>query len=187
MCWSPKMHIVACKTARWPSLVLPVAVTVSSIVLLSLSLSPHLKVGIRPNEHTTSTGLPVSCCSGFHDISDRPLSCQIDDLLGMQACNLQNLPENYTMKLCCVVLHLILFILLIWLYLKVDLYHTLTWPQLSYVAEDSKGRVVGYILAKMYDLAFQRFLPLLIESRLTGRRIFNLTRNLTDMSRLYRF
>ena len=30
-----------------------------------------------------------------------------------------------------------------------DLYHALTWPQLSYVAEDHKGRIVGYILAKM--------------------------------------
>lgn len=25
---------------------------------------------------------------------------QVDDLTGMQACNLQNLPENYTMKYC---------------------------------------------------------------------------------------
>lgn len=25
---------------------------------------------------------------------------QVDDLMGMQACNLQNLPENYTMKYC---------------------------------------------------------------------------------------
>lgn len=31
-----------------------------------------------------------------------------------------------------------------------DLYHALTWPQLSFVAEDHKGRIVGYILAKMY-------------------------------------
>ena len=30
-----------------------------------------------------------------------------------------------------------------------DLYHAMTWPSLSYVAEDSKGRVVGYVLAKM--------------------------------------
>ena len=30
-----------------------------------------------------------------------------------------------------------------------DMYHSLTWPQLSYVAEDEKGRIVGYILAKM--------------------------------------
>ena len=30
-----------------------------------------------------------------------------------------------------------------------DLYHGLTWPQVSFVAEDHKGRIVGYILAKM--------------------------------------
>lgn len=33
--------------------------------------------------------------------------------------------------------------------LKYYLYHILTWPQLSFVAEDEKGRIVGYILAKM--------------------------------------
>lgn len=32
---------------------------------------------------------------------------------------------------------------------EADLYHGLTWPQLSFVAEDDKGRIVGYILAKM--------------------------------------
>jgi hypothetical protein len=31
-----------------------------------------------------------------------------------------------------------------------DLYHALTWPELSYVAVDPQGRVVGYILSKMY-------------------------------------
>ncbi|KDQ64253.1 hypothetical protein JAAARDRAFT_166310 [Jaapia argillacea MUCL 33604] len=56
---------------------------------------------------------------------------RIEDLMGMQACNLQNLPENYTMKYY--------------------LYHALTWPGLSYVAEDHKGRIVGYILAKMEE------------------------------------
>ncbi|EIN10899.1 acyl-CoA N-acyltransferase [Punctularia strigosozonata HHB-11173 SS5] len=55
---------------------------------------------------------------------------RVDDLPGMQACNLQNLPENYTMKYY--------------------LYHLLTWPSLSYVAED-EGRIVGYILAKMEE------------------------------------
>lgn len=25
---------------------------------------------------------------------------KVDDLMGMQACNLHNLPENYTMKYC---------------------------------------------------------------------------------------
>lgn len=32
------------------------------------------------------------------------------------------------------------------------IYHIVTWPQLSYVAEDRKGRIVGYVLAKMYLL-----------------------------------
>lgn len=31
-----------------------------------------------------------------------------------------------------------------------SMYHALSWPQLSYVAEDSKGRIVGYVLAKMW-------------------------------------
>lgn len=48
----------------------------------------------------------------------------------MQHCNLLCLPENYQMKYY--------------------FYHALTWPQLSYVAEDEEGQVVGYVLAKMY-------------------------------------
>lgn len=47
----------------------------------------------------------------------------------MQHCNLLCLPENYQMKYY--------------------FYHGLTWPQLSYVAEDEKGNIVGYVLAKM--------------------------------------
>ncbi|KAB5595304.1 N-terminal acetyltransferase A complex catalytic subunit ard1 [Ceratobasidium theobromae] len=31
------------------------------------------------------------------------------------------------------------------------MYHAMTWPQLSYVAEDHKGRIVGYIMAKMEE------------------------------------
>ncbi|KAI9023260.1 putative N-terminal acetyltransferase complex Ard1 subunit [Hyaloraphidium curvatum] len=54
-----------------------------------------------------------------------------EDLPAMQACNLLNLPENYQ--------------------LKYYMYHALSWPQLSYVAEDSKGRIVGYVLAKMEE------------------------------------
>ncbi|KAF8204698.1 acyl-CoA N-acyltransferase [Pholiota molesta] len=54
---------------------------------------------------------------------------RVDDLAGMQACNLQNLPENYTMKYY--------------------MYHAMTWPSISFVAEDHKGRIIGYILAKM--------------------------------------
>ncbi|CAB4428136.1 unnamed protein product [Rhizophagus irregularis] len=54
-----------------------------------------------------------------------------DDLLAMQNCNIMNLPENYQMKYY--------------------FYHALSWPQLSFVAEDHKGRIVGYVLAKMEE------------------------------------
>lgn len=54
-----------------------------------------------------------------------------EDLMNMQHCNLLCLPENYQMKYY--------------------FYHGLTWPQLSYVAEDDKGAVVGYVLAKMEE------------------------------------
>jgi len=53
------------------------------------------------------------------------------DLMAMQHTNLLCLPENYHMKYY--------------------LYIALSWPQLSYVAEDHKGQVVGYVLAKMED------------------------------------
>lgn len=49
----------------------------------------------------------------------------------MQHCNLLCLPENYQMKYY--------------------FYHGLTWPQLSYVAVDDKGAIVGYVLAKMEE------------------------------------
>ncbi len=47
----------------------------------------------------------------------------------MQTTNLLNLPENYQMKYY--------------------MYHALTWPQLSYVAVEPSGKIVGYVLAKM--------------------------------------
>nr|XP_002129411.1 N-alpha-acetyltransferase 10 [Ciona intestinalis] len=53
------------------------------------------------------------------------------DLMNMQHCNLLCLPENYQMKYY--------------------FYHGLSWPQLSYVAEDAKGNIVGYVLAKMEE------------------------------------
>eukprot|EP00929_Paragymnodinium_shiwhaense_P115096 TRINITY_DN83703_c0_g1_i1.p2 TRINITY_DN83703_c0_g1~~TRINITY_DN83703_c0_g1_i1.p2 ORF type:complete len:231 (+),score=98.30 TRINITY_DN83703_c0_g1_i1:86-778(+) len=55
----------------------------------------------------------------------------VDDLPGMQACNLQCLPENYQ--------------------LKYYFYHILSWPQLPYVAVDYNNKIVGYVLAKMDD------------------------------------
>lgn len=32
---------------------------------------------------------------------------------------------------------------------RLGMYHAMTWPQISFVAEDHKGRIVGYVLAKM--------------------------------------
>lgn len=57
-----------------------------------------------------------------------------EDLIAMQTCNLACLPENYQ--------------------LKYYMYHILSWPQLMFVAEDlNKGRIVGYVLAKMEEEA----------------------------------
>ncbi|KIK67873.1 hypothetical protein GYMLUDRAFT_36670 [Collybiopsis luxurians FD-317 M1] len=33
--------------------------------------------------------------------------------------------------------------------MKFWIYHILTWPQLSFVAEDEQGRIVGYVLARI--------------------------------------
>ena len=49
----------------------------------------------------------------------------------MQNSNLWCLPENYA--------------------LKYYLYHELSWPQLLHVAENHKGQIVGYVLAKMEE------------------------------------
>jgi ribosomal protein S18 acetylase RimI-like enzyme len=37
----------------------------------------------------------------------------------------------------------------VWFQMKYYMYHGLSWPQLSYVAEDEKGKIVGYVLAKV--------------------------------------
>jgi len=58
----------------------------------------------------------------------------LTDLPALQSTNLQNLPENYQMKYY--------------------LYHLLSWPQLTFVAVEQKGkkeRIVGYVLAKMEE------------------------------------
>ena len=57
----------------------------------------------------------------------------VDDLPAMQHCNLSCLPENYEMKYY--------------------LYHELSWPQISFVAETigSSPRIVGYVLGKMEE------------------------------------
>jgi len=55
----------------------------------------------------------------------------VEDLMAMQSTNLSCLPENYQMKYY--------------------FYHILSWPQLSFVAEDHKHKIVGYVLAKMEE------------------------------------
>ena len=35
--------------------------------------------------------------------------------------------------------------------MKYYFYHYLSWPQLLWVAEDSNGKIVGYVLAKMEE------------------------------------
>lgn len=36
-------------------------------------------------------------------------------------------------------------------------YHFLTWPDLSWVAENEKGEIVGYVLGKMWN-RYSRFI-----------------------------
>ena len=63
-------------------------------------------------------------------VSIRPAT--IDDLLGIQDCNISCLPENYSFK---------------YYY-----YHYVNWPSLMFVAEDRRtNKVVGYVLAKIDD------------------------------------
>jgi len=60
---------------------------------------------------------------------------RIEDLPGMQACNLQCLPENYQ--------------------LRYYVYHGISWPETSFVAETigPNPRIVGYVLGKMEEEA----------------------------------
>ncbi|KAF3860406.1 hypothetical protein F7725_000661 [Dissostichus mawsoni] len=60
-----------------------------------------------------------------------------EDLMNMQHCNLLCLPENYQMKYY--------------------FYHGLSWPQLSYIAEDENGKIVGYVLAKINRAALHLY------------------------------
>ncbi|KAJ8590728.1 acyl-CoA N-acyltransferase [Rhizopogon salebrosus TDB-379] len=54
---------------------------------------------------------------------------QPKDLTGIQQCNLENLPENYHMKFWA--------------------FSSIMWPEVSFLAEDSSGRVVGYVLSSV--------------------------------------
>eukprot|EP01059_Diplonema_ambulator_P006974 TRINITY_DN16541_c0_g1_i1.p1 TRINITY_DN16541_c0_g1~~TRINITY_DN16541_c0_g1_i1.p1 ORF type:complete len:232 (+),score=83.08 TRINITY_DN16541_c0_g1_i1:50-745(+) len=60
---------------------------------------------------------------------------RMSDLLDMQNCNLNCLPENYQMKYY--------------------IYHAFCWPQLLHVHEDFNKKINGYVLAKMEEDAGQ--------------------------------
>eukprot|EP01029_Cantina_marsupialis_P020097 TRINITY_DN4686_c0_g1_i2.p1 TRINITY_DN4686_c0_g1~~TRINITY_DN4686_c0_g1_i2.p1 ORF type:complete len:131 (+),score=24.72 TRINITY_DN4686_c0_g1_i2:67-459(+) len=60
-------------------------------------------------------------------VSIRPAN--VEDLIKIQDANLHCLPENYQMKYY--------------------FYHDLTWPELTFVAEDSTGKIVGYVMGKL--------------------------------------
>ncbi|XP_004643260.2 N-alpha-acetyltransferase 11 [Octodon degus] len=85
------------------------------------------------------------------------------DLMNMQHCNLLCLPENYQMKYY--------------------FYHGLSWPQLSYIAEDEDGKVVGYVLAKMeedpHDVAHGHITSLAVKR---SHRRLGLARKLMDQA-----
>ena len=55
----------------------------------------------------------------------------VEDLLKMQQTNLLCLPENYPYKYY--------------------IYHYVSWPSLLHIAEDQKGKILGYVLAKLED------------------------------------
>ncbi|KAJ3451721.1 n-terminal acetyltransferase [Anaeramoeba flamelloides] len=58
-------------------------------------------------------------------------NARFEDIVAIQNANLQSLPENYQMRYY--------------------LYHFLTWPELTHVAENFEGKIVGYVLGKLDD------------------------------------
>ena len=89
---------------------------------------------------------------------------RLDDLLAMQRCNLMCLPENYQLKVGCILFLAVMPDSLEQVsepsdvpsnraksckFLQYYFYHILSWPQLLYVAEDYSGKIVGYVLAKL--------------------------------------
>jgi len=77
-------------------------------------------------------------------------SATCDDLIKMQQCNLLCLPENYQLKYY--MYHVVWKFIFFYSNNTYDLFQ-LSWPQLSYVAADHKGNIVGYVLAKMEEEA----------------------------------
>lgn len=89
-----------------------------------------LSLRCRDGQHSSGHGAPLRLRWRRGAAADAgPGPPQIDDMVAMQDANLHCLPENYRAKYYA--------------------YHFLTWPQLSWIAEDANGTVVGYVLAKL--------------------------------------
>ena len=85
----------------------------------------------------------------------------VEDLLKMQQTNLLCLPENYQFKYY--------------------IYHYLSWPSLLHVAEDHKGNIVGYVLAKLED---EEIKPGEVQGHITSISILRTYRRLGVASKL---
>ena len=85
----------------------------------------------------------------------------VEDLLKMQQTNLLCLPENYQFKYY--------------------IYHYLSWPSLLHVAEDHKGKIVGYVLAKLED---EEIKPGEVQGHITSISILRTYRRLGVASKL---
>ena len=107
----------------------------------------------------------VHLYSAAMGVSIRPAT--VEDLLAMQRCNLLCLPENYQLKVTDKQLPLgtspsdsiaarcrrptnTCMADDGTLPAQYYLYHVLSWPQLLQVAQDDSGKIVGYVLAKMW-------------------------------------
>ncbi|KAI8865526.1 acyl-CoA N-acyltransferase [Ramicandelaber brevisporus] len=85
------------------------------------------------------------------------------DLLGMQRCNVTNLPENYSMKYY--------------------LYHLFCWPQISFVAVDTQDQVVGYVMSTTEPITVDK---LLIKGHITSLSVMRDYRRLGLADKLMR-
>lgn len=74
--------------------------------------------------------------------------------------------------------------------MKYYLYHILSWPQLPYVAEDYNGKIVGYVLAKMFETHLVKpaiVLNFLVSGRRTPRNFMGISPRWPSCGRIVRW
>lgn len=119
---------------------------------------------------------------------------QVDDLMGMQACNLQNLPENYSMKYCTsrTLIHTTRFLLRGKnCTLRLVPLIVLAWPVLRCGGPKGKdcwvhtGEDVRPGLLPVFPPTFLALMPRITPSDDTGRKISKTMKSHTDTLPLY--